>query len=266
MPLMACLLVLSSCQFNVDVAVKMEVDGTGTVTVVASADKDVVAQVPGAIADLRLDDAKNQGWVVDGPTTTDDGGATITLTHPFRDANELANLLNSIGPPLSNVGIARTTDGKKVTNGIDATLALPNGFESFADSDLITAVGGVPFQAQLDQSGATPANNMAFTLRVHLPGELLSAPTGTDVGDGSIQWVAPLDGQTLAVRASTVQQIGENAWAAPVAAAARIGLFVWIAIAVAFIGFVAFARRQRARRHQRALHRLDERNTGRRRG
>ena len=58
---------------------------------------------------------------------------------------------------------------------------LPNGFESFADADLVEAVGGQPFGDEIAASGPTPAEAMSFTFRVSLPGELVSS-TGTEVG------------------------------------------------------------------------------------
>ena len=103
-----CLLALTACRLDVTVNVEMEPDGTGIVTLDAVADAELVAQVPDLIDDLRLDDAIENGWVVEGPTLTEDGGATITLTHPFSSAAELANVLTSIGPPLTQMAAART--------------------------------------------------------------------------------------------------------------------------------------------------------------
>ena len=157
-------LVLTGCRLDVSVDVTMQPDGTGTVTVVAVADAELVAQVPDLVDDLRLDDAIANGWVVEGPTAADaGGGVTIRLTHPFSSADELATVLNSIGPPLTNMEAARTAGGTdegesadSTTNAINGTLVLPNGFESFADQALVQAVGGQPFGDQLAASGFTP--------------------------------------------------------------------------------------------------------------
>ena len=123
---------------------------------------------------------------------------SLTLTHPFHSAEELASVLNSIGPPLTDMQAARTTDpadpNGATTNAIDGTLVLPNGYESFADAALVQAVGGQPFGDQIAASGLTPSEAMSFTFRVSLPGELVSSETGTEVGDGVIEWKAPLDG------------------------------------------------------------------------
>ena len=65
--------VLTGCRLDVAVEVMMQPDGTGTVTVDAIADAELVAQVPDLIDDLRLDDAEANGWVIEGPTEQANG-------------------------------------------------------------------------------------------------------------------------------------------------------------------------------------------------
>jgi hypothetical protein len=253
--LLVCLVALSACRLDVTVSVDMETDGTGTVTVVAVADADLVNRVPGIADDLRLEDAVAQGWVVDGPTLAADGSLTATLTHPFRSKDELANLLNSIGPPFTDMQAARNTENDQTTNAIDGTLVLPNGFDSFADADLVAAVGGLPFADEIAASGATPQSALSFTFRVALPGELISSETGNEVGDGVIEWVAPLDGSSVDLFTSTVQRPAGSggAWAEPVSQVAFVALIVWVVLAAGFIAFVAWARRKKRARRERAL-------------
>lgn len=249
------LLALTSCRLDVTVDVVMEPDGTGTVTVDAVADAELMEQVPGLVDDLRLDDAVDNGWVVNGPAESVDGSVSITLTHDFTSHVELANVLNSIGPPMTDMAAARTTADEQTTNAIDGNLQLVDGFESFADSDLIAAVGGLPFEDEFAATGATPTDSMSFTFRVSLPGELISAETGTEVEEGVIEWTAPLDGSSLNVYTATVQRPAndDDTWAAPLSTAALIALIVWVALAVLFIGFVAIARRRRRRTRERKL-------------
>lgn len=252
------LLVLSACRLDVTVDVVMEPDGTGEVTVVAIADAELVAQVPDLVDDLRLEDAIDNGWVVDGPTEAADGGLSMSLTHDFTSHVELANVLNSIGPPLTQMAAARTPDGDQTTNAIDGELVLVNGFEAFADADLIEAVGGLPFAEEFAAAGSAPTDSMSFTFRVALPGELVSAETGTEVDDGVIEWTAPLDGSSVGLYTATVQRpAGEvGAWASPLSTAALVGLVVWVVLAGAFIAFVAVARSSKRRRRERALQHL----------
>lgn len=246
--LVACALVLVGCRLDVDVSVVIEADGTGTVTVYAVADADLANQVPGLLDALVFDDAERAGWVVDGPSATADGGIEVTLVHEISGPQELTNVLDSLGPPFVDMRAGRTTQDDQTSNAVDGALRLPDGFNSFADADLITAVGGLPFEQQFAEVGTTPAESMSFTLRVQLPGEILSS-TGMEVEPGVFEWQAPLDGSTSGVALVTVQRPAEGgAWAGPLATAALIALVVWVAFSVSFLTFVVIARRRRARR------------------
>jgi hypothetical protein len=252
------MLALTACHLDVTVDVVMEPDGTGVVTVDAVADAELMAQVPGLVDDLRLDDAVANGWVVDGPTEASDGSVAITLTHDFGSHVELATVLRSIGPPLTDMRAARTPGDEQTTNAIDGDLLLPDGFESFADADLVAAVGGLPFADEFAASGLTPSEAMTFVFRVSLPGELISAETGTEVDDGVIEWTAPLDGTSVNLYTATVQRPASagGAWAGPVSTIAFIALVVWVVVAIAFIVFVAIARSNKRRKRERALRNL----------
>ena len=198
------------------------------------------------------------GWVVDGPTEVADGGLSITLTHDFTSHVELANVLNSIGPPFTQMAAARTTEDDQTTNAVNGELQLVDGFGAFADADLVEAVGGMPFAEEFAATGATPEESMSFTFRVSLPGELVSAETGTEVDDGVIERVAPLDGSSLNVFTATVQRPASEggAWASPLSTAAFVALAVWVVTAAAFIVFVAVARTNKRRRRERSLRQL----------
>ena len=74
---------LAGCRLDLNVAVDLAADGTGTVRVTATADPDLLSRAPNAVADLRLDDAKAAGWTVTGPSATESGGAQVVLTKPF---------------------------------------------------------------------------------------------------------------------------------------------------------------------------------------
>ena len=84
---------LASCRVDATVELVIGPDGTGTLTVTAVADAEVVQQAPGLADDLRFDDAVAAGWSVDGPAATEDGGLRVVLTHPVTSAAEATNLL-----------------------------------------------------------------------------------------------------------------------------------------------------------------------------
>lgn len=244
---------LSSCQLDVAVDVVVEPDGTGTITVVTSADADIVEQVPTIADELVLDDIVSAGWNVDGPAPTPAGGLIITMSHDFESAAEATNLLRSLGPPFNAIKLGRGTNGDITTNQIGGRLGLPDGFESFADEDLITAVGSVPFADEIAASGATPGTAISATIRARLPGDLVSSETNATVlPDGTLEWVSPTDATVLEWSARTEQAPSEGGvWAKPVSVAALIALMAWVGFMVLFIVFVAFVRWRKARAYRR---------------
>ena len=251
---------LTACHLDVTASVDVTADGTGVVTVVAIADAELMAQVPTLVDDLRLDDAVANGWTTDGPVPTDDGGMSVTLKHDVHSPEELANVLNSIGPPLTRMAAARTSDETgQTTNAINGELTLADGFATFADADLLAAVGGLPFGEQLTASGLTPDQAMSFTFRANLPGELVRAETGTEVGDGVIEWTAPLDGTVVNLYTETLQRPpgSGNSWAGPLSKVALVALIGWVVASIAFISFVLAARKRRQRRRLQSLRRLE---------
>lgn len=252
------LLALTACRLDVVVSVDVAPDGTGAVTLLAVADAELVQRVPGLVDDLRLDDAIANGWVVSEPALDADGSVSITMTHRISSAAELANVLASIGPPLTQVTVARTEVEGRTTNAINGRLVLADGFESFADADLLQAAGGLPFADEL--GGVSPSEVMSFTYRVALPGELVSS-TGTEVDDGVIEWSAPLDGTMIDVATETLQRPASetSSWAGPLSKGAFVALVVWLVVAGGFIAFVIVARGARRRRRSRALRHLGRR-------
>ncbi len=252
--LMVCgMLALTGCQLDVVADVVIEADGTGTITVTAEANAELVERVPTIAEDLVLDDIIEAGWVVDGPNPTESGGLILTLTHDFEGDREATNLLQSLGPPFNDPVIGRGQTGDTANNTARVNLGLPNGFAAFADEELISAVGSVPFEEQFDQSGIDPATAMTATFRLTIPGEAVAGETNGEPIDGDrLQWIAPLDGSILEATARTEQAPSEGgAWARPVSNVALIALVAWVGFMTLFIAYVAIARFRRSRRYRR---------------
>jgi hypothetical protein len=131
---------------------------------------------------------------------------------------------------------------------LSGQLTLPAGFDSFADSDLLAAVGGSPYAGELATAGASPAESMSVALRAELPGEI-EETTGREEDD-AVAWDAPLDGSATVVTARAVQRPAGGGWAL-VSTIALVLLVLWIAAAAAFIVSVARARRRRANERRR---------------
>lgn len=238
---------LGACRLDVRVDVAMGADGTGEVTVVATVDADVVQQMPGLQDSLVLDDATAAGWTVEGPTATEDGGLTVTLRHPFVSAAEAGVLVNSLGPPFQGISFERVATDDEITTTLTGSLALPDGFDSFGDANLIAATGATPFRAQLDAAGATPQDNMSVELTLRTPGEI----EGGDAVDGGTRWRAPLDGSSRDVSATAVLGgDGGSAWAGPVATIALVLLVAWL-VGGAYLAYRVWTVQQRRKRSRR---------------
>lgn len=250
--LCVCAIALASCRLDVAVDMTVEPDGTGTISITATADPELVAAVPTIANELSIDDAVAAGWVTDGPTPTPEGGLTITLTHRFSSDTEATNLLNSIGPPFNQMAMVRNTSGEDTTTRLSGLLGLSDGFDSFADPDLITAVGSVPFADQFAASGATPESSMSVVFRAALPGQIDQAETnGTELDDDRLEWSVPLDGSILDVRGVSVQSPGDDRWwARPLSVIALVALVAWVAFMTLFIGYVLWARWQQTHRRR----------------
>lgn len=247
------LFALTGCQLDVVADVVVKPDGTGTITVTADADAELVNEIPTIADELVLDDIAAAGWTIEGPTPTPDGGLTITLTHPFEGKDEATNLLRSLGPPFNDPTLGRGQDGDSATNVARANLGLPDGFATFADDDLVAAVGGVPFAARIEAADADPTSSFSAVLNVDLPGELVDAETNAEVlDDGTLQWTVPVDGTVLEASARSEQEPSAGGvWARPVATVALIALIAWVGLMTLFIVYVAVARWRRARRYRR---------------
>jgi len=245
----ACAVALVGCRLDIAVDMVVEPDGTGTIAVLLTADAELVAAVPNIADELATDDIVAAGWVLDGPVETPGGGLSVTLRHGFFSAEEATNLLNSLGPPFTQMSMTTNASGDDTTIRLNGLLGLPDGFESFADDDLITAVGSVPFEAEIAAAGVTPESSMGATITATLPGDIDDSRTnGTDVGEGRLEWVVPLDGTIDDWRAVAVQSPGDDRWwARPLSVIALVALVAWVTFMTFFIGYVAWARWQRSR-------------------
>lgn len=245
--LLALVGVLAGCRVDVEVALTIGPDGTGELVVSATADAEVVEQAPGLADDLRFEDAVAAGWVVDGPTATTDGGLVVVLRHPVTSAGDATNLLASLGPPFDAVTLERSTVDDETTTTLSGRLELTAGFDSFADADLLAAVGATPFAAEIAAAGATPADALSIVLRADLPGEV-DETTGDSTG-GALRWDAPLDGSSRELTTRTSQRPASGgSWAGPLSALALVLLVAWVLVSITAIVLVVRARQRRGRR------------------
>ncbi|HSB86255.1 MAG TPA: hypothetical protein VLD86_08105 [Ilumatobacteraceae bacterium] len=241
-------LLLTACHIDATVEIAVKDDGSGTITLTASADAGVVSQAPGLADDLRFDDAKAAGWTVTGPTTSADGGLRVVIDHDFANPEEATALLRSIngsGGPMHDVVVGRTVDDSGTTVTLAGTLRI-DGLAAFADPEVLGAVGATPYAEQVDASSASPSEAVGITIRAVLPGKITS-PNG-EVKSGAVSWLVPLDGSHVDLATTAVDDHGTAKIWGVAATVALVALVVWCVVAAAFIAWVVRQRNRRARR------------------
>jgi hypothetical protein len=174
---------LTACQVEGRVDVIVHDDGSGTVSVAVGLDEEAVERVgdlPGAIPTVDLVDA---GWKVSDPSR--DGDLTwIEATKPFRSPEELTSVMAEVG--MFRDWTLQVTDGFASTSWeLDGRIVVNGGLTQFSDSDLASALDGMPLgmtpeelDAAVEESGP-----IGVTVRVRMPGEtddLTSIPVQLD--------------------------------------------------------------------------------------
>jgi hypothetical protein len=248
---LALVLVASACRVDLVVAVTMGEDGSGTVSVAATADSEVVERAPGLAQDLRFDDVEKAGWEVTGPTVTDAGGLVVQLTHRFATPAEATALLTSLnGPdgPFQGVQFLRTEDDAAITYTLRGVGRVNSGIAVFTDPDLLGAVGATPYVDEIAAAGLSPTEAVGITFSVDLPGAVDESSVDPEAEAEGLTWAIPLDGASVDLSATSTLSLADDAVWSAVATVFLVALIVWLVAAAALIGLVVRARRRRLRR------------------
>ncbi len=245
---LGCLWVLVGCRVSVDVELAVATDGTGTLTIVVTADQELVAKAPEVATDLRVDDLRAAGWTVTGPDRTADGGLRVELVHAFTDPDEAQRLLGTLngpGGPLRGLRLELERSFARTTTNFTGEIRL-DGLGAFGDDALTAALGGTPpFGGAVTNPGAA----VAVSVVLRAPGRVLSGNGAVE--DGSVRWVAEPVGSSSTPMQATVEATDTEALAArDREALARRAFVVWAGLIVVGAVLVAvwlLGRRRRPR-------------------
>jgi len=243
---------LAGCGVGTGIDVAVRPDGSGTVGVTVSVDREAQAQIGDLAGQLQSADLAQAGWAVSGPVAGLDGAQTVTATKAFKQPSEvgadMASLAGS-GPPASRpfrLTLSRRTGLFHTATTLRGTIDLTCGVSCFGDEALRRQLGssvGVDPGAVADQAaangaspgaangaspGAAAAQTLSFAFMVHLPGPA-RASGGATVQGGTVIW-RPVLGRRLALSASSESF---NRGTADVVAGA--GVVVMVATVVAVI-------------------------------
>ena len=226
---LALVLLCSACRVDVEVGIDAAADGSGQVRVEVEADREVAAAVD-LSAGVRVDDLRQVGWRIDGPTPRPDGGVQMVATKRFRDADGAQLAIEELtGPdgPFQGFRLERQRTFARTTTRFVGTVDFAKGIEAFGDPALRQALGGSDIGIDLDrleQAINGPIDRaVGVQVAVRLPGAVESnAPTQQDNG---ARWELRLRDRAD-LTAQSVAWNTSNLAGAAVAALAAIGLLM----------------------------------------
>lgn len=234
-------LATSACRVDVRVGLDADADGGGRVRASAVLDGDAVERLVGEAAGdpgtsdpatrIKVDDLREAGWTVTGPTPTAGGGLHVVVSHDYDDADEARRLLAELAGdpgPLRDVVVRQDRGFFKTTTEFEATLDLAAGLGAFTDPQLREALESTPeaplgiTTEQLErQLGGALERMLGLEVAVRLPGALTSnAPMSTT--DGA-RWTPRL-GEEVALEARSERWNIANIAALALATAAGLAL------------------------------------------
>lgn len=243
---MCAALILTSCRVDQSVSLVVNPNGSGEVTVVVVADKDVVTKAPNLASDLRTDDLVAAGWKVSQPEKTKTGGLSVTLVHPFKnpaEANIALSQVSGAKGPLHEMIVTRAGKDTNSKWTLTGHLEVTGGLEAFIDDAGLKLVGSAPYLANVQDAGLDLGDAVGITFTAQLPGEI-DTTTGVP-GDGGISWSVPMDGSKVDIAtsstnvdiASSISRVGKVLLLAL--------LVLWIAATLILLMMVANSRSRR---------------------
>lgn len=242
----ALILTLGACRLDTAVTLDVRPNGSGDLTVTATADPALVAAVPDLAEQLELDDAVAAGWLVEGPSRTDAGGLRVRLSRRLDTIDDIVAALDDLSAefgPLKDVSLTREGKEDDSTWTLRGRLEANGGLAAFADQRLLELIGAPPFADTIAARGLEVGQAVGMTVRVRLPGSLVTT-TGVTEGD-VVQWTATFDGGTqeiVAVSQHTAVGATVGRVMAPIL---RWLLIAWLVTMAGLSGAVVVARRRR---------------------
>lgn len=234
-------LLSGACRVETNVGVRLAEDGSGEISVAVDLDAAAVKRAGNLAAEIRTADLEEAGWEVDGPTSTDDGGARLVVRRSFLTPAEGEAVFRSLATEESPFGAVRIKQSRgwwSTTSTFEADVDLSGGLAALGDQALTDALEGqplgVPLEALEQQLGQSLDRVFALGVAVRLPGDVDSnAPQRLE---GGARW-SPKLGESVSLRATSTAVNRPRIALTVVAATSGLG-----AVALA----VAWARRRRS--------------------
>lgn len=189
--------VLVACRVDGEVAVVVEPDGSGVVTVTMRLDDEAARRLGDPATALRTEDLVAAGWIVEEPAVAD-GGVVLRTRRSFASPEDLPGVLDEIGGVdgvFRDVRLEIDDGFARTEYAFSARVELTGSPEQFGDAALTDALGRLPLARTPEElvfSGAADPSAMTLEVAVELPGG--DPDTNGDVRDGAAVWSFPVTG------------------------------------------------------------------------
>ena len=128
-------------------------------------DADALRQLGDPAKELRLDDLRQAGWTVTGPSKEKDGLTWVRIAHSFASPAEADRVAAQLGPPFRDLTLRRQRTFLRTKTSLTGTIDLSQGLAAFSDPALQQSLGpGVDLGKVTDE-------NLHVRFEAHLPGQ-----------------------------------------------------------------------------------------------
>lgn len=170
-------LAMTACQVNLDVATKVNEDGSGTITIGAGFDDAALRRFGNPSVNIATDDLKAAGWELTTPVKEADGFTWIRATRRFATPEEATQILKQYTGDqgsFRDFAITKESTLGRTTWNYAGKVDLTGGLAAFGDAEAAAVLNGDPFGGQVaavEQEEQQPVSEMfTLTMSVELPG------------------------------------------------------------------------------------------------
>lgn len=243
---------MTACRVDLATTINVAENGSGSITVVATADAAALRTAPELPDALNVDDLRAAGWEVTVQDPTAEGGLSVTARREFATVDEATMFLSQLSGengPLREMSIVRTGGVSDSTYTFSAKGGLRDGLAGFADAEALVSLGGTPFAESLSSNAMALSEVLGVSLSLTMPGEPIdtngttTARTDNDLTT-TITWTIPVEAADTPLTATTRDR---DVTALVSGFAARGFLVVMILFVAAVFVYVATVVQRRSR-------------------
>lgn len=177
----ALLLLLGACRADFTVALDVNENGSGTVTVTGLFDAEAARQVDDFATALRTDDLVDAGWELADPVTSEDGSIALSMTKRVPSAGDWSGVLDEIAGPdvFVDVDVFSSQEFARRSQTASFGVDLSAGWELLSDPGVADLFDGEPFGVPLvDLTGGATADEAAgVTITTSVSADDSDSPT-----------------------------------------------------------------------------------------